>query len=70
MSSAVSNPCLYGVLNENFKREYSRLFNVLFIRFYSNVQENTHNINNIQPNTSQKVNEKLNSKELDVNEIK
>lgn len=66
MSSAVSNPCLYGVLNENFKREYSRLFNVLFIRFYSNVQENTHNINNIQPNTSHKVNEKLNSKELDL----
>ena len=26
MSSAVSNPCLYGVLNENFKREYVKLF--------------------------------------------
>jgi hypothetical protein len=27
MSSAVSNPFLYGVLNENFKREYIKLLN-------------------------------------------
>ena len=27
MSSAVSNPILYGVLNENFKKEYVRFFN-------------------------------------------
>lgn len=26
MSSAVSNPILYGLLNENFKREYTKLF--------------------------------------------
>ena len=32
MSSAVSNPFVYGVLNENFRREYSRIFNVLFKR--------------------------------------
>jgi hypothetical protein len=29
MSSAVSNPFLYGFLNENFKREYVKLFNRL-----------------------------------------
>jgi hypothetical protein len=26
MSSAMSNPVLYGLLNENFKREYAKLF--------------------------------------------
>ena len=32
MSSAVSNPVLYGVLNENFKREYAKLFSRFFSR--------------------------------------
>lgn len=32
MSSAVSNPFLYGFLNENFKREYVILFSKLFTR--------------------------------------
>ena len=32
MSSAVSNPFLYGVLNENFKREYVKLLNQFTIR--------------------------------------
>ena len=40
MSSAVSNPFLYGFLNENFKREYVTLFRNFFNRvichhFYS-----------------------------------
>jgi hypothetical protein len=33
MSSAVSNPFLYGFLNENFKREYNKLFHALVSRF-------------------------------------
>nr|QVK45889.1 G protein-coupled receptor [Proales similis] len=32
MSSALSNPLLYGFLNENFKREYKRIFNSLIDR--------------------------------------
>lgn len=33
MSSAVSNPFLYGFLNENFKREYKKLFNAVLDKF-------------------------------------
>ena len=40
MSSAVSNPFLYGFLNENFKREYVKLFNQLKIRCFSVKSEN------------------------------
>ncbi len=36
MSSAVSNPILYGVLNENFKREYKKLFDRLFNKLFGN----------------------------------
>ena len=35
MSSAVSNPCLYGVFNENFKREYVKLCDAFFKRITS-----------------------------------
>ena len=34
MSSAVSNPFLYGFLNENFKREYKKLFESVSRRLF------------------------------------
>ena len=37
MSSAVSNPFLYGFLNENFKREYVKLFDKIKIRYLKSV---------------------------------
>ncbi len=52
MSSAVSNPFLYGVLNENFKREYKKLFDKLFGNCNNHINKsikNTEirNVNNI-----------------------
>ncbi len=47
MSSAVSNPFMYGFLNENFKREYSRLFNkLLFKKFCFKKEEKKNEIVN------------------------
>lgn len=37
MSSAVSNPFLYGFLNENFKREYVTLFRKCYIKVSSSL---------------------------------
>ena len=56
MSSAVSNPILYGVLNENFKREYKKLFDKLFGNCSRRVNKSISNIelrdnsNNINSN--------------------
>jgi hypothetical protein len=45
MSSAVSNPILYGVLNENFKREYKRLFFNLFSRLFGKCKRSGGTLN-------------------------
>lgn len=49
MSSAVSNPFLYGFLNENFKREYVRLFRKIVIKlfcFSNNQKQGEEDVNN------------------------
>lgn len=59
MSSAVSNPCLYGAFNENFRRQYSRLFNRICARLVwfgkasslddaEPINENTYNNKRVQ----------------------
>ena len=44
MSSAVSNPFLYGFLNENFKREYVKLFDKLRIKCINSLSSKNENI--------------------------
>jgi len=53
MSSAVSNPILYGLLNENFKREYVKLFSKFFKKIFiccgkKEVTVDRNNTNNIE----------------------
>jgi len=47
MSSAVSNPCLYGVLNENFKREYVKLFYQILSKFSNCCRNNNSSRSNV-----------------------
>ena len=44
MSSAVSNPILYGVLNENFKREYTKFFSKFFKKLLACFGSNSEHI--------------------------
>jgi hypothetical protein len=52
MSSAVSNPFLYGFLNENFKREYQKLFETISTRFCSIKKTKNNNNSNIYNNAN------------------
>jgi hypothetical protein len=55
MSSAVSNPCLYGVLNENFKREYVKLFYQILSKFSNCCRNNNSSRSNV-PSTANEFN--------------
>ncbi len=72
MSSAVSNPFLYGFLNENFKREYKKLFKRCFNRFAIcfnkkspiETTEFTASHSNIHPNNNSNNNHNTNNNRL------
>lgn len=67
MSSAVSNPILYGVLNENFKREYAKIFSKFFSRILICFRHTRNKaVNNKNPNM---VDSKVDVNEVDKNNI-
>lgn len=63
MSSAVSNPFLYGFLNENFKREYVKLFSNIYHKIASICGAKTNPGSNT-PNTP---NNNINKRNTDAN---